>query len=976
MSQELGINIGLASERYIRYDRGISSSIKQRVRSINLGGTYEERTPDGINIIEETFSASFSNRSYDEITDLIDFFDSKNGVESFLLHVKDSSSVDGARSVPVVCENYNVTYINKAIATLTCSFIKVVTTEFNDDIIYQNLTEFTQGQYTVLSSTSEAYPGQEITFTINTINVPNGSEVAFQVAGVSVSDFTTDFETFQVFDGTASIVLTLEQNYQGSLPTELVFSLSDYPTASVTVSIFELLPVVPTFETTKQGNSPQQIDITFKSDGRVLLDGAFQSFWINNPDSFDASNYQIKFDEDVSSSTDATSSSTPVSAIGSYTSLSSDVTLSVVASAPNNTQYTEIHNVSIKDIASQLEYSGILTRILKGSDFVTPTYTLELRNIVENTTDALFEGSTVEIDLTSNQYNTLFKWDITPGTATSPDYTGTIAGEITTDGAGYALIEGPSLVDDIDTSDEAFTVNLRDYNINTILATQQVTIRELEGGIVAPPAPKLFYVNFTMYNSSNPNKSPEAGDVLYPVYSDAGIGNYTSFREMTVTDETEIYYYIGEGDLDIADFLEPGFPTATNRGTITLAPGGNVTAGTVTVKNPIPEDVTIKVYISTPNTLASGTFAMKSFDLKQLATVSPGTITFPPFPFYLAADTTTVAPGVGGSVGLTFKFSETTFGNIITAQAIADGQSYLLATAVSGTATDWFISRTSSNSVPNNFTEVAGSLGINKKVALNLNPKIKYNYESSTAGGLESFGGLIKLYHISDLNTPLDIPTSQDGATDWNYILSAEAKVERRTVSTPITFNISTNVSEAGYIQLDIWLLNNGTLVAKAIYDYLTLPTSEIARQLGVPWDSDPDAGINSTLSQGNDFRIVSTSANVSDTEVTRQASANTKSLYTPPASNLAFPSQLPHLSYRFTMNPTISEARSAKVSDVLTIDSASYGAANTVQFVVNFRQNELSTVDDSSTPASTPTTDTSQAAGFTVSTPTNTGLG
>ena len=950
MAQELGINIGIASERYIRYDRGISSTVKQRIRSSSLGGTYEERTPDGINIIEETFSASFSNRPYYEITDLIDFFDSKNGVESFLLYVKDSSNASGARGVPVVCENYDVTYVNKAIATLTCNFIKVVTTNFDDSTIYQNLAEFTQGQYTLLTSTSEAFPGQTITFTVNSINVPNGSTVNFEVEGVGVDDFTTDFDSFQIFDATADINLTLSNSYQGSLPTQLIFTLTDYPTASVTVSIFELLPVVPTFSLTKQSGAPQEVDITFKPDGVVLVDGAFQSFWINNPDSFNSNNYQIKFDEDVASSPDAVSSSTPSSAIGNFTSLSSDVVLNITASAPNNAEYTEIHNVTIRDTISGINYTGVLTIILKGVDFVTPTYTLELRNIVESTTDVLYEGSKVEIDVSSNQPSTNFKWDISNGTANSSDYTGTISGQVTTDENGYALIEGPTLVDDIDENDEAFIINLRDYTTLTILAQQQVTIRELEGGLSPAPAPKNFYVNFTMYNSTNPFKTPAAGDTLYPVYSDAGRNNYTNFRDIETTDETNIYYYISssEGSSTITDFLLPGAPTLDTPATITLAPGGDVSAGTITIKDPIPENAVIKVSIATPSTSLAGTFALRNISLSKIEATPSPSYEFPdlaPAPL-LAVDEVVTAPGIDGEVGLSFQLKDITAGTYnkgIYAQGIADERSTLIA-LVNGEASDWDIGVTFAQTAPE-FTIVAGSMTQGTKRSLELNPKLKYtfNNDSTNTTALTSTGTIQVYYRGTEVLPP-------GGA--WAYLLNGISKSERSTV-TPITFDVSTIATElaGSYLELNIWILNNGTLFASANKVSSTGGVSQLAQWKNLKWDTSPELNLFSSISQNSgDFRIVSSSPNVQfpNLEMTKENSADGLNVYPTPNLN-SVPSQDPHLRYKFTLDSSLGE-RTAKITDIATLDSSLWDTLNDknkIKIIALFKQNKQITADD-----------------------------
>jgi len=120
----IGFNIGNATYDPVCPDRNTSKSTKPRVLRAAFGDGYEQRIVDGINNLQQTFSVSFNNREKEEIDDIIAFFDSKNGVSSFDYTYPDSNS-GGETTVKVVCEDYNLNYINSEFYGCTATFRRV-----------------------------------------------------------------------------------------------------------------------------------------------------------------------------------------------------------------------------------------------------------------------------------------------------------------------------------------------------------------------------------------------------------------------------------------------------------------------------------------------------------------------------------------------------------------------------------------------------------------------------------------------------------------------------------------------------------------------------------------------------------------------------------------------------------------------------------------------------------------------------------
>ena len=84
----------------IKFDRGFSREVEQRILTANFGDGYEQRVRDGINSKMETYSVTFSNRRWEEIALISSFLD--------VVTPRSFPIVLERETIKVVCENYNV----------------------------------------------------------------------------------------------------------------------------------------------------------------------------------------------------------------------------------------------------------------------------------------------------------------------------------------------------------------------------------------------------------------------------------------------------------------------------------------------------------------------------------------------------------------------------------------------------------------------------------------------------------------------------------------------------------------------------------------------------------------------------------------------------------------------------------------------------------------------------------------------------
>jgi len=955
MAQELGINIGEAQgiTRYVRYDRGIRAAVNQRVRSVSYGGTYEERVPDGINIIEEIYTATFSNRSYDEISDLIDFFDSKNGVESFLLYVKDTSNTEGARGVPVVCEKYNVTYVNKKVASLACTFQKIVTTQFNDDEIYQDLTEFSQGQYTLLSNKAEAVAGEAITFTLLSLNVPDGSYVAFDISGVTEYTVEGDYTDFVIVGNQGSITITIDDPLIVTLPAVLTFTLTDFPSASIDIDIFALELTAPTLTFSTQSPTNQSVVFHLKSDGTYgLSDSLIGDFiynqegtWINNNLGLNSSEFEVYFESTIDDPS-ITVVSDPVTAISQYVDFNQDITVTFTASLADNVgPNSEAFNLNIREKADVLNIdTGVITAQLEGASVPVPTYALSLRNIIEGTSNSLYEGETVVLDFISNQVDTDFNWSLVAGSATLNDYNiAAISGTFITNESGNAVITGPTLRDDVDSTDQTFTLNVTLSGV--IVASQVITITPLpEVNLPAPAPEKLYYVDFvfTNYNpiTTIPGTSTNGyvssfkdGEVVYPFRQALPINAALDLTYKDIPEGTSLRLglkAIGDDSI-LTTIFGGGCPTYDSPATIVVGSERNervfyfnnsTNPYNLSILNAPSEDQSISVKIWDPLNPADA-FKVKSFIITKTPAVPSVTGTFLPVSEVNSFGTTILNEEINLGFQVFIRNPPNEVGKTVDVHRYENGKmvgSTAIARTLGGADKDWLIEFNNTTNVPTTYNQSPNSVAAGTQYPLNFNRKFVYSF-SAPGLAIDNLGGTIKLYHTSDLITPQkSITTSMSGTS---------APSARKLVNLNLAYILPADPNY-GSLFLKLWFWTNGHAICNLMQQTDTIegfPIYETLSTKTIKWDSEGSSSLDLTSlisSGGNAFRQISKSPEVI-TDISRSKSAASASLIAKPTRyTFNITNTNNQVEYTWPLEPySGTTSRSIKFSDTILFNPA-----------------------------------------------------
>ena len=106
-------------------DRNLSHAHIPRTLKISFGDGYEQRLVDGINNNVETYTVNFMNRTDDDADDIIAFFKNKKGVTAFDYTYPDTNESGGEKTVKVVCETYNLIYVNDEHSSVNATFRRV-----------------------------------------------------------------------------------------------------------------------------------------------------------------------------------------------------------------------------------------------------------------------------------------------------------------------------------------------------------------------------------------------------------------------------------------------------------------------------------------------------------------------------------------------------------------------------------------------------------------------------------------------------------------------------------------------------------------------------------------------------------------------------------------------------------------------------------------------------------------------------------
>lgn len=105
-------------------DKGLSRQTTPNVLVASFGDGYEQRLPNGINNLNETFSISFNTRTKEEIDDIIGYLASLQGATSFDFTIPDSNN-SGETTIKVVCPSFSQVYAFDDYYTATATFRRV-----------------------------------------------------------------------------------------------------------------------------------------------------------------------------------------------------------------------------------------------------------------------------------------------------------------------------------------------------------------------------------------------------------------------------------------------------------------------------------------------------------------------------------------------------------------------------------------------------------------------------------------------------------------------------------------------------------------------------------------------------------------------------------------------------------------------------------------------------------------------------------
>ena len=94
----------------VQPDKGMARATTSRTLTAQFGDGYEQRTPQGINNINQSIEVGFNSRPKDEIDDIVAFYESKKGATSFSFVMSDSNGGSNEETMKVVCENWSQTW--------------------------------------------------------------------------------------------------------------------------------------------------------------------------------------------------------------------------------------------------------------------------------------------------------------------------------------------------------------------------------------------------------------------------------------------------------------------------------------------------------------------------------------------------------------------------------------------------------------------------------------------------------------------------------------------------------------------------------------------------------------------------------------------------------------------------------------------------------------------------------------------------
>lgn len=109
-------------------DKGFSNQFIPTMKVSQFGDGYEQRLPDGINVIKQQFSINFSTRPKAEIDEIKLFFVARIGDGASFTFTYNDHTTGGTPvevAIQVVCDFWTETYNFDDYFSLTCEFRRV-----------------------------------------------------------------------------------------------------------------------------------------------------------------------------------------------------------------------------------------------------------------------------------------------------------------------------------------------------------------------------------------------------------------------------------------------------------------------------------------------------------------------------------------------------------------------------------------------------------------------------------------------------------------------------------------------------------------------------------------------------------------------------------------------------------------------------------------------------------------------------------
>lgn len=115
-----------SSDFPIAIDRGFSRASTNNLLTAQFGDGYSQRVKAGINSKNDSFNIALNNRSAADIALVAEFFDLKSGI-AFDLTITDTFSAGNltTSTIKVICSNYNISYTQPTIHSLTAVLTRV-----------------------------------------------------------------------------------------------------------------------------------------------------------------------------------------------------------------------------------------------------------------------------------------------------------------------------------------------------------------------------------------------------------------------------------------------------------------------------------------------------------------------------------------------------------------------------------------------------------------------------------------------------------------------------------------------------------------------------------------------------------------------------------------------------------------------------------------------------------------------------------